>query len=371
MDDTRGLLSRKTRMSKNQFYRNLIAAAVAPTPLSERIRRAGSLLIISLGVLSISSQLVIAQQPQVTGQWETLSYQMTINPIRIALMHTGKVLIVAGSENDPRNLFKSSKIGEWDPIGGTIAVQQVGWDVFCNGGCFLPNGDCMIVGGTKAYDQPWIGDPRVALFDPLTNQPFNVQSMAHGRWYATVIALNDGRAMAFSGTDIGTTVNKTVEIYKFGVGWSPEYPAPFTPPLYAWLHLLPSGEVFYSGCVPPSRFFNPATHVWRYGPSTHFGLHRKYGNSVLLPLLPPYWNARVMILGGGSPNATATTETIDLPNGQWFSSGNMPSGARVEGLSVLLPNGKLLACGGSAIDENAATATRGADRRRCYCRTAG
>src|SRR5258708_11522400 len=135
MDDTRGLLSRETRMSKIQFSRSLMAAAVASTLLSGRIRRAVALLTISLGALGISSQTVIAQQPQVTGQWETLPYQMPINPIRIALMHTGKVVIVAGSENDPnKHLQKSSKIVVWYPVTGAIAVQQVSWDVFCNGG---------------------------------------------------------------------------------------------------------------------------------------------------------------------------------------------------------------------------------------------
>src|SRR5258705_9636426 len=152
MDDTCGLLLRKTRMSKIQFYRSRMAVAVAPTLLSGWIRRAVLVLTISLGSLGISSQLVIAQQPQVTGQWETLPYRMPINPIRIALMHTGKVLIVAGSENDPnKHLQKSSKIGVWDPVTGAIAVQQVSWDVFCNGGSFLADGKFMIVGGHAQY----------------------------------------------------------------------------------------------------------------------------------------------------------------------------------------------------------------------------
>src|SRR4029077_4659335 len=122
-------------MSKIQFSRSLMAAAVAPTLLSGRIRRAVALLTISLGALGISSQTVIAQQPQVTGQWETLPYQMPINPIRIALMHTGKVVIVSGSENDPDNT--TSKIAVWNPLTGVITVQELYWDVFCNGGSFL------------------------------------------------------------------------------------------------------------------------------------------------------------------------------------------------------------------------------------------
>src|SRR4029077_11682231 len=119
MDDTRSLHSRKVRMLKVQN--------------------------------------VIAQQPQVTGQWETLPYQMPINPIRIALMHTGKDLIVAGSENDPTKLFKSSKIGVCKPATGAIPVQPVSCDVFCTGVSFLAVGKCMIVGGTAKYD-PFYGD---------------------------------------------------------------------------------------------------------------------------------------------------------------------------------------------------------------------
>src|SRR5260370_25618737 len=73
-----------------------------------------------------------------------------------------------------------------------------------------------------------------------------------------------------------------------------------------------------------------------------------------------------MILGGGDPTATATTEIIDLSqlsqsNPAWAPSGNMPSGARVQGNAVLLPNGKVLALGGSVQYEDVNSATLGAD----------
>jgi len=70
-----------------------------------------------------------------------------------------------------------------------------------------------------------------------------------------------------------------------------------------------------------------------------------------------------MILGGGTPTATATTEIIDLSqaNPAWAPAGNMPSGARCQGNSVLLPTGKVLALGGSSTNEDVNTATLGAD----------
>ena len=71
--------------------------------------------------------------------------------------------------------------------------------------------------------------------------------MAHGRWYPTVTSLGDGRVMTFSGLNETGGTNTSVEIYTAGTGWSPEYPAGWTPPLYPRMHLLPDGRVFYSG----------------------------------------------------------------------------------------------------------------------------
>src|SRR6266550_5136234 len=68
-----------------------------------------------------------------------------------------------------------------------------------------------------------------------------------------------------------------------------------------------------------------------------------------------------MIMGGGNP-ATATSEVIDLgaPSPSWQSGPDM-SGGRIEMNAVILPNGKVLAMGGSSSDENESTATFAAD----------
>ena len=328
-----------------------------------------ALLTISLCVLSLGSQKAAAQS-QVTGRWATLPYLMPINPIRLDLLRNGKLLIVAGSENDPnKNLQGSSKAAVWDLSLQTISVQQLLWDVFCNGGTFLEDGRCLTVGGTEEYD-PFYGDPRITVFDPLTNQFNQLHSMGHGRWYATAITLGDGRVMTWSGTDETGNTNQTVEIYQVGVGWSPPSNPGFSPPLYPWLHLLPNGLVFYSGSTPASDFFDPSQanpkvtgSGWTFGPAHYYGLDRSYGNSVLLPLLPPNYTPRVMVLGGGTNGATATTEIINLSQSSpaWAPGGNMPSGARVQGNSVLLPNGKVLALGGSVRNEDVNSATLGAD----------
>ena len=103
----------------------------------DAIWRVIALVTISLCVLGAAVEKAL-EQAQVTGQWVTLPYLMPINPIRVALLHTGKVLVVAGSENDPnKNAQKSSKAAIWNLGTGNILVQDMPWDVFCNGGTFF------------------------------------------------------------------------------------------------------------------------------------------------------------------------------------------------------------------------------------------
>ena len=157
--------------------------------------------------------------------------------------------------------------------------------------------------------------------------------------------------------------NTTVEIYTAGSGWSPEYPAGWTPPLYPRLHLLSDGRVFYSGSGRGSRIFDPATRTWSgVIATTNYSGTRSYGTSVLLPLMPATgYKSRVMIFGGGNPS-TATTEIIDLstPTPAW-QYGPLMSQPRIEMNATILPNGKVLATGGSLNDEDATTASLNAD----------
>ena len=48
-------------------------------------------------------RLMVEAHPNQNGRWDTLPFDMPINPVHVAMMHTGKVLIVSGSGNDPDN----------------------------------------------------------------------------------------------------------------------------------------------------------------------------------------------------------------------------------------------------------------------------
>src|SRR5262249_48666313 len=109
------------------------------------------------------------------GQWQTLPYTMPINPIHVALLRNGKVLVVSGSGNVAA--VKNYQAALWDPQAGTITTQPVTWDMFCNGMIVLPDGRPFVLGGTLQYD-PFYGEFRTSAYDPVSGMFTDQQSMA-------------------------------------------------------------------------------------------------------------------------------------------------------------------------------------------------
>src|SRR3984957_8945309 len=172
-------------------------------------------------------------QASVQGQWTTLPYTMTINPIHAALLHNNKILVVTGSGNCPPGQSGCPSGPPYGPsngsgavlldlVAGTITPFTVTYDMFCNGMINLPDGRALINGGTINYN-PLSGSVQSNIFDPATNTFTAIQNMAHGRWYPTVTTLGDGRVMTFSGQDENGNANSSVEIYTVGSGWSTQY----------------------------------------------------------------------------------------------------------------------------------------------------
>jgi hypothetical protein len=345
------------------------------TPIVAAIR-CSLMFLVSAVVAAITHFSALAQTcptnvPHITGTWTVLPYQIPINPISANLLPNGKVLIVAGSEFDARNNSRgaeSYRAAVWDPSGtneSSISVQNLTYDVFCSGTAALFDGRSLIVGGTSDYS--FTGENRASIFNPATSQYVQSQNMVDGRWYGTATALADGRIMAMSGLTQNGGVSRTIEIYdlqRAGAGWNPPTSVPFAPALYPRLALLPGGRVFFTGhgsgmSNTYAWIFDPATGGWTRSATTN--VDRSYGSSVLLPLLPPSYVPRVMNFGGGSP-ATSSTDIIDLSAAtpSYTAGPNMSTG-RIQMNTVILPNGKVLAEGGSVNPEAPDTPGKTAD----------
>ncbi|MFF2845565.1 galactose oxidase-like domain-containing protein [Streptomyces sp. NPDC058001] len=90
------------------------------------------------------------------GKWDIVEFpaEFKQNTIHAALLHTGKILLVAGSGNNQQN-FDDKKFDTrlWDPIRNTIKKIPTPKDLFCTGHTQLSNGNLLIAGGTKRYEK--------------------------------------------------------------------------------------------------------------------------------------------------------------------------------------------------------------------------
>lgn len=90
------------------------------------------------------------------GHWDFLDIpsEHRINTIHAALLHTGKVLLVAGSGNNQKNFdAKSFRSVLWDPKTNVFKDIPTPKDMFCAGHTQLPDGKLLIVSGTKRYEK--------------------------------------------------------------------------------------------------------------------------------------------------------------------------------------------------------------------------
>ncbi|MFH8488693.1 radical copper oxidase GlxA [Streptomyces longisporoflavus] len=89
------------------------------------------------------------------GSWKQIGIpeEFRTNAIHAALLHTGKVLIVAGSGNEQKK-FDAGSFDTilWDPKKDTFKKVATPEDFFCSGHAQLPDGRLLVAGGTARYE---------------------------------------------------------------------------------------------------------------------------------------------------------------------------------------------------------------------------
>ena len=290
------------------------------------------------------------------GLWELLPCPAPLLPIHGAVLHTGKVLLFAGSGND--ELYTTGlRSAVWDYENGEFVSPFTPVDFFCAGQTFLPDGRLLVAGGTKEYDingHGFIGLETSYLFDPLSESWTRLAPMAEGRWYPTLVTLGDGRVFIVSGGP------NRAEVYSSVGGWV-QMPSHDGWPLFPHLFLTRDGRLFYDG---GNMFPNPAAPqpgLLDISTSTMtnvtlpagFSQTRDHCGSVLLA---PAQEQRFMIFGGGDP-AINTAYIIDLKaSAPAYKEVASMIHARFHINAVMLPDRTVFVSGGNGQSEAAATA---------------
>jgi hypothetical protein len=302
---------------------------------------------LNTGLFAVTDLTLDIDMADTKGVWRLLPYFSEVLPVHAALLHTGKVLFFAGSGNNVFR-FKSQDFGNeakniytsvvWDPGKSvfdnhtfehplTLRRQDGSViDFFCCGHTFLADGRILVAGGTEEYDKiikngqmqdaghGFKGTREALIFDPVREQWHEIKPMTRGRWYPTVLRLQDGTVLAASGLDGNgkgpekNTIERNDDPDR--AVWQKN--RDFDLPLYPHLFQLVDGRLFYTGGKMDTKgasdplVFDPVhpSNATRIDGLTD----RDQCNQSASVILPPVQEQKFMILGGGpedpdDPNA--------------------------------------------------------------------
>jgi len=330
------------------------------------------------------------------GVWQVLPFPSPVRTIHAVLMHTGNVLLVAGSGNDPSYFAAGTFMSAvYNPVKGTFQVIPTPDDFFCGGHIQLPDGKVLILGGTLAYpaadgSHGYQGLNTSYIFNPATSSYQRVNDLIDGHWYPSATELGNGDVISFGGLSTTGRGSTVTEYFKYNPGspsdgeWLPlnEIHESYDYwDLYPAMILMQNGSLFYTGShvfgsnIKSESDIYDITNILDPGtpaPVTEVpGLQDDPGvmgqdmtDQSMSVLLPPAQSQKVLLAGGGTSNyvlpATRDTDLIDLdsPNPGYTPGPLLPRGklsnGQLEPASagkmyvslVLLPNGMVFETGG-------------------------
>jgi hypothetical protein len=303
-------------------------------------RFVAAVLSVLLGACCLLSPGIASAQASVTGQWAKLP-NLPFAPVHQASLPNGKVIIWGRDQN--RTL--------WDPVtGAASALPSPGYDQFCAGLSYLGDGRLFAPGGHIA---DYVGLPNASIYNPATNTWTRVPDMNAGRWYPTVTTLPNGDALVVSGQMDTTTGPDTLpQVYQAATNtWRDLTSAQLVQNLYPMMFVAPNGKVVdvapmnFTRALDTSGTGSWSTIGWRvYG-------WRDYASGVM------YAQGKILVVGGGDP-PVPHAEVIDLNVAApaWRAVQSM-SVARRHVNATVLPDGTVLATGGTSGPGHNNTAT--------------
>ncbi|MFE9424764.1 galactose oxidase-like domain-containing protein [Kitasatospora sp. NPDC006697] len=314
------------------------------------------------------------------GSWAVMPFPNPVRSMHAIVLHNGKVLLMAGSGNDPM-AFQAGTFNSavYDPGTGTFAQVPTPADMFCSGHVQLPDGRVLIMGGTKAYpaadgSHGYEGLNTSYVFDPATNAYTQADDMNDGHWYPSATEMGDGDIITFGGLRGDSSGSVTQEVFSSSANaWQPlnaVHQSWNFFGLYPSMILMQDGRLFYTG----SHVFGNGTagsgaSIYDYDANTVTdvpGLQSKdTRDQSMSVLLPPAQDQRVLTMGGGNivtnVDAGRQTDIIDLkaasPSytpGPLIPTGTLANGqpesasqGKMYVSTVLLPNGQVFETNGA------------------------
>jgi galactose oxidase len=302
---------------------------------------------------ALPSTALAQADPAIVGAYSA-TLPTPFRAIHAHMLPTGKVMFWDSYDNADHAQL-------WDPATGSFTpAAQAGYNIFCSGFSFLPDGKLLVTGGHIA---DYVGLSNASLYDPFANTWQPLPAMSDGRWYPTNTALPNGDALVVSGqTDNTVGMNPLPQVFQAGSGtWRNLTGATLVLPFYPYMYAAPNGKVFAAGPDSKSRYLDTTgSGAWTFFADNRYG-SRTWGSSAM------YQSGKVMVSGGSGCAAydyscgltpTNTAEIIDLNAAvpAWTYAAPMMY-PRKQHNTTILPDGTLLVTGGSAGSEGPAATT--------------
>ena len=273
------------------------------------------------------------------GEWAP-TMDWPVVAVNAALTYTGDVLVWDGYDGP------TSQARLWNPVTGTMTLVPAPSDMFCSGESQLPDGNILVTGGHAGGE---IGTVNANIFDPAAKAWTPARNMATARWYPSNIPLADGRTIALGGQITSGVFADTPEIYDPKTNtWAnmPVNTSTIHDHEYILTNLLPNGRIFSLGASPGvTAMFDPAVPSWTSAPNDP---------NLMLASSVMYRPGKILVSGGGNKNLSLNAQTSALvldetqANPAWRHVNSMVY-PRYQHNLVMLPDGKVIAVGGSTI----------------------
>jgi hypothetical protein len=236
----------------------------------------------------------------------------------------------------------------WDPAGGLNGGHQTlpnitGTDLFCSSQLVLASGEGVFIAGGDIWNGSSttnVGNNNTNLFDYNSNQLIHTNDMNLARWYSTSITLLNGEVYTQGGSGGGTDlpeVRQNDGTFRLLTGVDTSWLDYWYPRNF----LAPNGLVYGFDSIGHSYFVDPRGT----GSLIYDGIFQSIqGSNDSTAVM--YRPGRILFFGGTSPSA----HIIDIngPSPAVTATGSL-SDARVWGTATLLPDGRVLATGGSEV----------------------
>ncbi len=325
---------------------NLCKEATTTTCGRFTVRFVPALFLSALLAMAPAAAFGQADVRKTMGEWAP-KFEWPNVPIHVHVLPNGKILFWGRREKgaglDPRNCIpRLWDPKEADPKKAFKDLAKPGFNLFCSGHTFLPDGRLLVVGGHIGDGH---GEPLATLYDPENETWTRIDDMNGGRWYPTAVTLPDGSALASFGSDQPGRLNDSQQVGQDGhwrniVNFN-------APPLYPRMHVAPDGRVFMSGPLELTQFLDTSGGgAWQLlnpdqNKSNRINGLRDYAPSVM------YDAGKILFVGGGNPPTNAA-EIIDLKKATpaWQKTAAMRF-ARRQHNATILPDGTVLVTGGT------------------------